>query len=164
MIPGDLLSAFPHRQFHTLPGLLDSWAALLNSYPNACVPMQGGSLYHFYDGLWYDPAERRTHDLPCESRTRYRLSQENGNTYFKCVSIVLEVNSAETRNSVLEAIVVLLFLYNDFMTTCFLSKWIRHFVPERILERQWLLKILNFHKNKFSYLNLWTCSFKKTLQ
>ena len=28
MIPGDLLSAFPHRQFHTLPGLLDSWAAI----------------------------------------------------------------------------------------------------------------------------------------
>ena len=75
MIPGDLLSAFPHRQFHTLPGLLDSWAALLNSNPDACVPLQGGSLYHFYDGLWYDPAERRTHDLPCERRTRYRLSQ-----------------------------------------------------------------------------------------
>ena len=75
MIPGDLLSAFPHRQFHTLPGLLDSWAALPNSNPNACVPMQGGSLYQFYDGLWYDPAERRTHDLPCERRTRYRLSQ-----------------------------------------------------------------------------------------
>ena len=66
MIPGDLLSAFPHRQFHTLPGLLDSWASLPNSNPNACVPMQGSSLYHFYDGLWYDPAERRTHDLPCE--------------------------------------------------------------------------------------------------
>ena len=75
MIPGDLLSAFPNRQFHTLPGLLDSWAALPNSYPNACVPMQGGTLYHFYDGLWYDPAERRTRDLPCERRTRYRLSQ-----------------------------------------------------------------------------------------
>ena len=75
MIPGDLLSAFPHRQFHTLPGLLDSWAALPNSNPNACMPMQGGSLYHFYDGLWYDPVERRTHDLPCERRTRYRLSQ-----------------------------------------------------------------------------------------
>ena len=75
MIPGDLLSACPHRQFHTLPGLLDSWAALPNSYPNACMPMQGGSLYHFYDGLWYDPAERRTHDLLCERRTRYRLSQ-----------------------------------------------------------------------------------------
>ena len=56
MIPGDLLSAFPHRQFHTLPGLLDSWAALPNSNPNACVPIQGGSLYHFYDGLWYDPS------------------------------------------------------------------------------------------------------------
>ena len=75
MIPGDLLSACPHRQFHTLPGLLDSRAALPNSNPNACMPMQGGSLYHFYDGLWYDPAERRTHDLPCERRTRYRLSQ-----------------------------------------------------------------------------------------
>ena len=71
MIPGDLLSAFPHRQFHTLPGLLDSWAELPNSNPNACMPMQGGSLYHFYDGLWYDPAERRTHDLPSERRTRY---------------------------------------------------------------------------------------------
>ena len=77
MIPGDLLSAFPHTQFHTLPGLLDSWAALPNSNPNACMPMQGGSLYHFYDGLWYDPAERRTHDLLCERRTRYSLSQPN---------------------------------------------------------------------------------------
>ena len=75
MIPGDLLSAFSHRQFHTLPGLLDSWAALPNSNPNACMPMQGGSLYHVYGGLWYDPAESRTHDLPCERRTRYRLSQ-----------------------------------------------------------------------------------------
>ena len=75
MIQGDLLSACPHRQFHTLPGLLDSWAALPNSNPNACVPMQGGSLYHFYDGLWYDPAERQTHDLACERRTHYRLSQ-----------------------------------------------------------------------------------------
>ena len=77
MIPGDLLSAFPHRQFHTLPGLLDSWAELPNSNPNALRAMQGGSLYHSYDGLWYDPAERRTHDLPCERRTRYRLSQPN---------------------------------------------------------------------------------------
>ena len=75
MIPGDLLSAFPHRQFHTLPGLLDSWAALPNSYRNALRAMQGGSLCHFYDGLWYDPAERRTLDLPCERQTRYRLSQ-----------------------------------------------------------------------------------------
>ena len=56
MIPGDHLSAFPHRQFHTLPGLLDSWAALPNSYPNALRAKQGGSLYHFYYGLWYDPA------------------------------------------------------------------------------------------------------------
>ena len=82
MIPGDLLSAFPHRQFHTLPGLLDSWAALPNSYPSALRAMQGGSLYHFYDGLWYDPAERRTHDLPCERRTRYRLSQPDTVTQY----------------------------------------------------------------------------------
>ena len=75
MIPGDLLSAFPHRQFHTLPGLLDSRAALPNSNPNALRAMQGGSLYHFYDDLWYDLAERRTHDLLCERRTRYQLSQ-----------------------------------------------------------------------------------------
>ena len=61
MIPGDILSAFPHRLFHTLPGLLDSWAALPNYKPNACVSAQGGSLYNFHGGLWYDPAgERRT--------------------------------------------------------------------------------------------------------
>ena len=88
MIPGDLLSAFPNRQFHTLPGLLDSWAALPNSNPNACVPMQGGSLYHFYDGLWYDPAESRTHDLPCERRARYRLSQTD-----KVLLFTLKLNS-----------------------------------------------------------------------
>ena len=70
MIPGDLLSACPHRQFHTLPDLLDSRAALSDSYPNALRAKQRGSLYHFYDGHWYDPAGRRTHDLMCERRTR----------------------------------------------------------------------------------------------
>ena len=70
LIPGDRFIACIYRQFHTLPGLLDSWAALSDSYPNACMPMQGGSLYNFYDGLWYDLAERRTHDLPYERRTR----------------------------------------------------------------------------------------------
>ena len=91
MIPGDLLSAFPHRQFHTLPGLLDSWAALPNSYPNALRAMQGGSLYHFYDGLWYDPAERRTHDLPCKRRTRYRLSQPDTVYMHMCFFVVVVV-------------------------------------------------------------------------
>ena len=75
MIQGDLLSAFPNRQSHTLPGLLDNWAALPNSYPRELRAMQGGSLYQFYDGLWHDPPERRTHDLPCERRTCYRLGQ-----------------------------------------------------------------------------------------
>ena len=86
MIPGDLSSAFPHRQFHTLPGLLDSWAALPNSYPNVCMLMQGSSLYHFYDGLWYNPAERRTYDLPCERRTRYRLSQPDTVNTIRCIT------------------------------------------------------------------------------
>ena len=34
LIPGDLLSACPHREFHTLPSLLDTWAALSNFFPN----------------------------------------------------------------------------------------------------------------------------------
>ena len=38
LIPGDLLSVCPHRQFHTLPGLLDRRSALSNSYLNACMP------------------------------------------------------------------------------------------------------------------------------
>ena len=75
MIPGDLLSECPHRQFHTLPCLLGSRAALSNSYPNAFGPMQGGSLYQLYDGLWYDPVGTRTHDLPCERQTRLPLRQ-----------------------------------------------------------------------------------------
>ena len=75
MIPGDILSACPHRQCHTLPGLLDSRAALSNSFPNALRAMQGGCLYHFYDGLWHDPAGMRTYDLPCERRTRQPPSQ-----------------------------------------------------------------------------------------
>ena len=70
LISGDLFSACLHRQFHTLPGLLDSRAALSNSSPNALSAMQGDSLYHFYDGLLCDPTGRRTPDLPCERRTR----------------------------------------------------------------------------------------------
>ena len=104
MIPGDLLRAFPHRQFHTLPGPLDSWAALPNSYPNALRATQGGSLYHFYDGLWYDPAERRTHDLPCERWTRYRLSQPDMVAYH---------DRAATLSH--DAIV------------CFIISWLKHF-------------------------------------
>ena len=46
MIPGDLLSECPHRQFDTIPGLLDSRAALSDTYPNALRAMQGGNLYH----------------------------------------------------------------------------------------------------------------------
>ena len=96
MIPGDLLSACPHRQFHKLPGLLDSRAALPNFYPNTCMPMQGGSLYDFYDGLWYDPAERQTRDLPCERRTRYRLSQPDTVLRMRKQSYDIQVQAALT--------------------------------------------------------------------
>ena len=37
LIPRVLSGACHHRQFHTLPGLLQSHAALPNSYPNACM-------------------------------------------------------------------------------------------------------------------------------
>ena len=70
LIPGDLLSACPHRQFHTLPSLLDSRAALPNSNPNTLLATQGGSLYHLYDDLWYDQAETQTYQLPVERQTR----------------------------------------------------------------------------------------------
>ena len=39
LITGDLKSACPHREFQTLPGFLDSRAAMSNSYLNACVPI-----------------------------------------------------------------------------------------------------------------------------
>ena len=39
--PGDLLSACPHREFHTLPGLLDSRAALSNSYRGKKITCPG---------------------------------------------------------------------------------------------------------------------------
>ena len=68
-IPGDILSACPNRPFQTLPGLLDSQAAMSDSYPNDCVPSKGGNLYHFNDGLWYDPDRARTCELPHERRT-----------------------------------------------------------------------------------------------
>ena len=38
LILWDLLSGCPHKQFNTLPDLLDSGAALSHSYPNACMP------------------------------------------------------------------------------------------------------------------------------
>ena len=70
LIPVERISACPRRQIRILPGLLDSRAALSNSYPNASRAMQRDSVYQFYDGLWYDPTGTRTHDLPWERRIR----------------------------------------------------------------------------------------------
>ena len=52
LILGDLLSAYSHIQFHVLPSLLHSQAALPNSYPNVCMSSKRGSLYHNYHGIW----------------------------------------------------------------------------------------------------------------
>ena len=129
MIPWYLLSAFPHRQFHTLPGLLDSWAALPNSKPNACMPMQGGSLYHFYDGLWYDPAGRRTPDLPCERRTHYRLSQPDTVVFIKLIPH-LRHQYTNTKyflkmNGIMTLINWPLFLVSEFIVFCLNKPWTR---------------------------------------
>ena len=80
MIPGDLLIAYPHRQFHTLPDLLDSWAALPNSYPNALRAYAGRQFVPF---LWWSlvwpsreansrPTVREADTLPTEP-TRHGL-------------------------------------------------------------------------------------------
>ena len=50
LIPGDLLSACPHRQFHTLPGILDSGAALSNTYTNAWVLSREAGFVPFSSG------------------------------------------------------------------------------------------------------------------
>ena len=76
LIPGDPLNACPDRQFHTVLYLLDSRAALSNSYPNALRAMQGGSLYHFMMvfGMTRPGGELTTYRA-CERRTRLPLNQ-----------------------------------------------------------------------------------------
>ena len=77
LITGDLLCACPHRQFHTLPGLLDSRAALSNSYPNACVPIREAVRTIFmmvFDMTW---PGAQTGDLPHERRIRQSLSHSD---------------------------------------------------------------------------------------
>ena len=53
-------SACPYIQHHTLPSLLDSLAAKLMTY--SLGAKLTGSLYHFYEGLWYERA--RAHPRP----------------------------------------------------------------------------------------------------
>ena len=49
-------------QHNTL--LLHNQARLPSYYSIKCLrAKQGGSLYHFYDGLWYDPAGAQTYNL-----------------------------------------------------------------------------------------------------
>ena len=74
LIPADLLSACLHRQFHTLPGLLDTRAALLT--PTLTHECQAGRQFvPFYDGLWYDQAWAQTCNLPHLMLTSLRPHQ-----------------------------------------------------------------------------------------
>ena len=66
LIPGDILSTYSHRQFHTPPGLLDS-QTLINILTHAC---QAGR--QFVPFLWWSlvwPDRARTRDLPHGRRT-----------------------------------------------------------------------------------------------
>ena len=68
-IPGDLLSACSYRQFHTLIDLLDSRAALKNSYLTHCRPCREAVCTIF---LVFGAG---TCDLSHERRTHLPLSQ-----------------------------------------------------------------------------------------
>ena len=68
-----------------------------NSYTNGhCLrAMQGASLYHFYDGLWCDPAGTRTADLPHESVTtwsEWMLDVENRWTHQTTSHFIYRIN------------------------------------------------------------------------
>ena len=56
---------------------------------------QGGSFYHFYDGLWYDPAATRTHNLPHERQTRKPLSHPDG-VRIQCVHVPVSFDQANS--------------------------------------------------------------------
>ena len=66
LIPGDLLSAFTHRLFNTLSGLVDNPAKMSNFYSNARVPSREAifTIFMMVFGMGH------TRDLPHERRTR----------------------------------------------------------------------------------------------
>ena len=74
LILGDLKIAFPHQQFlHTTKSFTQSGYTV--KLLLLCLhTKQGGSLYHFYDDLWYDLAGMRTYDLPHGRETCQSLS------------------------------------------------------------------------------------------
>ena len=92
-----------------------TWPSMPNPNPNALHAMQGGSLYHFYDGLWYDPAGTRTHDLPYERQTHKPLRPPN-------TVATLEVSRLIYISSVLLFLEAFYRYHNLLETICFLSK------------------------------------------
>ena len=97
MIPGDLLSAFPHRQFHTLPGLLDSRAALPNSYPNALRAKQGGStIFMMVFGMTWPGGELMTTRARGSARPDVSTEQSQGLQTVSCLIGCLPEMKAET--------------------------------------------------------------------
>ena len=55
--------------------------------------MQGGTLYHFYDGLWYDLAGTRTQQLSLKTTiliVHYSLSSNSFHKTYKVYKGILE--------------------------------------------------------------------------
>ena len=70
LIPGDILSACPYKSFIHYPAFkTDRLFCKIPTLMHACQAGGGGSLYHFYDGLWFDPARLWTQASPHERRT-----------------------------------------------------------------------------------------------
>ena len=61
--PRKFLSPCPRSVPHT------TWPFKQSGCTVKLQPNQGGSLYHFYDGLWYDMARAWTRNLPHETNT-----------------------------------------------------------------------------------------------
>ena len=61
-IPGYLFSVCLHRHFRILSGL-KTVELHCQTFTLMLVCQAGGSLYHFYNGLWCDPAWVQTRDL-----------------------------------------------------------------------------------------------------
>ena len=68
-IPGDILSACPLRQFHTLPGLLDSQTSLSNFFPNSYMQCKGVHCTNFMMVFGMTRSGDQTRDLPHEVDT-----------------------------------------------------------------------------------------------
>ena len=55
---------------------------------------QTGSLYHFYDGIWYDPAGARINDLPHVNRIKLSTLKMESILIHENIQIMLLINNS----------------------------------------------------------------------